>query len=110
MRYIFLIMVCMMVGAPSYAFGRIASNLTQEYQLSSPLQPVDELRLADKSETDNSEDDDEDFITPKQKRKIKGFWEKYFALQLNKNLVKELRENKWAFFAGGCMSCVGGSI
>ena len=59
MRYLLLILICMSAGAPSYALGGIVSNLEKEYQLSSPLQPVDEVRLADNSETDNSEDDDE---------------------------------------------------
>ena len=36
-------------------------------------------------------------------------FEKYFALQPNNNLVKEVRENKWVFL-WVATSCVGGTV
>ena len=90
MRYLLMLFTFISVTSPAHALGTMISKLDQEYQLRSPLRPVGEIRLADNA-PESSEEEDEDFITPKQKRKIKGFWEKYFALQLNKSLVKEVR-------------------
>ena len=113
MRLLNLTAFLFLLSFPLQASMPTSSHFSEQYQLRSPLSgTTDGILLAEGNVEGNtdSDDTDEDFITPKQKAKVKSFWKKYFALQPNNNLVKEVRENKWVFFVGGCMSCVGGTV
>lgn len=131
MRVFLFIMAGLFFSTPGVATGAKAVSIMEPMKLSSPLwlaqsneygedledEAIDSQDQAD-GDTAGSATDvkktskaKEDLLTSKQKRKLKGFWAKYFALKMNKNLSKEVDDKLWAFFVGaGCFGCFGGPV
>jgi hypothetical protein len=73
MRHFHIYVLFLFVSSSTYASVHSVQQMGENYRLTPPW------GSHESSDLKFAQEDDEDFITPRQKKKIKGFWEKYFS-------------------------------